>query len=31
VYAFMQAIGIVNDHITECFVYKEILNRMVRI
>ena len=24
VYAFMQAIGIVNDHITECFVYKEI-------
>lgn len=27
IYAFMQAIGMVNDHITECFVYKEILNR----
>ena len=26
VYAFMQAIGMVNDHITDCFVYKEILN-----
>lgn len=24
VYSFMQAIGMVNDHITECFVYKEI-------
>lgn len=27
IYAFMQATGMVNDHITECFVYKEILNR----
>jgi len=26
IYAFMQATGIVNDHITECFVYEEILN-----
>lgn len=26
IYAFMQATGMVNDHITECFVYKEILN-----
>jgi len=26
IYAFMQAIGMVNDHITECFVYKEMLN-----
>ena len=25
VYAFMQAVGMVNDHITECFVYKEIV------
>jgi DNA-3-methyladenine glycosylase I len=25
VYAFMQAIGMVNDHISECFVYEEIL------
>jgi DNA-3-methyladenine glycosylase I len=24
-YAFMQAIGMVNDHITECFAYEEIL------
>ncbi|MDR2854572.1 MAG: DNA-3-methyladenine glycosylase I [Methanomicrobiales archaeon] len=24
-YAFMQAIGMVNDHVTDCFVYKEIL------
>lgn len=23
VYAFMQAVGMVNDHITECFVYEE--------
>lgn len=23
IYSFMQAIGMVNDHITECFVYKE--------
>ena len=27
IYAFMQAIGMVNDHITECFVYKELLNK----
>lgn len=26
IYAFMQATGMVNDHITECFVYNEILN-----
>jgi DNA-3-methyladenine glycosylase I len=25
IYSFMQAVGMVNDHITECFVYKEIL------
>ena len=25
IYAFMQATGMVNDHITECFVYKELL------
>ena len=25
VYSFMQAVGMVNDHITECFVYKEIV------
>jgi DNA-3-methyladenine glycosylase I len=25
IYAFMQAIGMVNDHITGCFVYEEIL------
>lgn len=25
VYAFMQAVGMVNDHITTCFVYKELL------
>lgn len=25
IYAFMQAIGMVNDHITECFVYEEML------
>ncbi len=24
IYSFMQAIGMVNDHITECFVYKEL-------
>ena len=24
IYSFMQAVGMVNDHITECFVYKEI-------
>ncbi len=26
IYSFMQAIGMVNDHITECFVYKEMIN-----
>jgi DNA-3-methyladenine glycosylase I len=26
IYAFMQAAGMVNDHITDCFVYDEILN-----
>ncbi len=26
IYAFMQAAGMVNDHITECFVYEEMLN-----
>jgi len=26
VYAFMQAVGMVNDHLTECFVYKELMN-----
>ena len=26
IYAFMQATGMVNDHITQCFVYQEILN-----
>lgn len=26
IYAFMQATGMVNDHITECFAYKEVLN-----
>lgn len=25
IYSFMQAIGMVNDHITDCFVYEEIL------
>ncbi|MDR0250711.1 MAG: DNA-3-methyladenine glycosylase I [Burkholderiales bacterium] len=25
IYSFMQAVGMVNDHITECFVYKEML------
>jgi len=25
-YAFMQAVGMVNDHVTNCFRYKEILN-----
>jgi len=27
IYAFMQATGMVNDHISECFVYKEMLKR----
>ncbi len=26
IYAFMQATGMVNDHITECFIYEEIVN-----
>ncbi len=26
IYSFMQAIGMVNDHITKCFVYEEMLN-----
>lgn len=26
IYSFMQAVGMVNDHITECFVYEELLN-----
>jgi len=25
IYSFMQAVGMVNDHITECFVYKEMM------
>jgi len=27
IYAFMQAIGMVNDHFTTCFVYKEMMNK----
>lgn len=30
IYAFMQSIGMVNDHITECFVYDEILKEQFR-
>lgn len=26
IYSFMQAIGMVNDHLTDCFVFEEILN-----
>jgi DNA-3-methyladenine glycosylase I len=26
IYSFMQGIGMVNDHITECFVYNELVN-----
>ena len=26
-YAFMQAVGMVNDHLVTCFRYKELLNR----
>lgn len=26
IYAFMQAVGMVNDHITSCFIYKEMLD-----
>ena len=29
-YAFMQAVGMVNDHVVECFRYKEIKNAAVR-
>jgi len=25
IYAYMQAIGMVNDHLTTCFVYEEVL------
>ena len=25
IYSFMQAVGMVNDHLTECFVYKELM------
>jgi DNA-3-methyladenine glycosylase I len=27
IYSFMQAIGMVNDHTTDCFVYKELLKK----
>lgn len=27
VYSFMQAVGMVNDHITECFVYEEMMSK----
>jgi len=30
VHAFMQAVGMVNDHLTECFVYKELANGQPR-
>jgi DNA-3-methyladenine glycosylase I len=30
-YAFMQAVGMVNDHITACFRYKEILKAVSRV
>lgn len=26
-YSYMQAIGMVNDHVTDCFVYKELIKR----
>ena len=29
-YAFMQAVGMVNDHVVECFRYKEIKNAAIR-
>jgi DNA-3-methyladenine glycosylase I len=29
-YAFMQAIGIVNDHVVDCFRYNEILNSYIK-
>jgi DNA-3-methyladenine glycosylase I len=28
IYAFLQAIGVVNDHTTDCFRYKELLNSL---
>lgn len=30
IYAFMQAIGMVNDHFTECFVYKEMMKNKLK-
>jgi DNA-3-methyladenine glycosylase I len=27
VYAFLQAAGVVNDHVTGCFRYKELINQ----
>lgn len=27
IYAFMQAVGMVNDHFTDCFVYKEMIEK----
>ena len=27
IYSFMQAVGMVNDHLTECFVYRELVKR----
>ena len=27
IYSFMQAIGMVNDHLTKCFVYKEMVKK----
>src|SRR5205085_199286 len=30
-YAFMQAIGMVNDHLTDCFRYSEVRNHRLRI
>jgi len=29
-YAFMQAVGMVNDHVTDCFRYKELRNKKKR-
>jgi hypothetical protein len=26
IYAYLQAVGVINDHLTDCFRYKEILN-----
>ena len=30
IYSFMQAIGMVNDHLIDCFAYKEIVNKKER-